>query len=131
MGERNVLFVDDDKRILNAIKRNLRKESIIVMVASSAKEALEILEQHEICVIVADISMPQVDGVELLKMVEAKYPDVVRVALTGISDMESVYNIFEEIDLYKYITKPWDSDQLRTIISEAVEEWDKQRGTTE
>lgn len=117
---KNVLFVDDDKHILNALRRSVRKTEWKVLFANSAVEAKAFFEEMTIDVLVSDITMPKINGVELMKEIGAKHPSVILIALTGIDDIGDVYEIFEEVNLYKYITKPWDPQQLVDIISEAL-----------
>jgi len=118
--DKNILFVDDDKHILNAIKRSVRRMDWTVLFANSAIEAKSYFDQMTIDVLVSDITMPKVNGVELMKEMGSKYPDTILIALTGINDIGDVYEIFEEVNLHKYITKPWDHHQLIDIINEAL-----------
>lgn len=115
---KNVLFVDDEKSILTAIRRSFRKEDMGLYYASSAQEALEHMASVEIAVIVADIGMPDVDGVDLLKEVDKRWPATIKIALTGKNELEEVYDVFKAIDLYKYVTKPWVPGDLVTFVKE-------------
>lgn len=120
MSMREVLFVDDDNYILKAIKRSLKNIVIDACYCNHAEEALKIMSENEIAMIVADISMPGMDGVTLLKKVSELYPKTIRVALTGTNDFNEVYGILEEVALFKYITKPWENNTLIDLVEEGV-----------
>lgn len=116
----SVLFVDDENGILKALKRSLKNETYTKYFVDSADEALEVLRREEIAVIVSDIGLPKMNGVELLRLVEKEFPKVVKLALTGIHEMQEVVTIFDQVNLYKYITKPWNVEDMKTYINEAL-----------
>lgn len=126
--ENNVLFVDDEVHILKAIKRGLYKEKYNKFFASSPEEALEILEDKDIHVIVTDMKMPKMSGLELLTIVKEKYPDVVKIILSGYTQLQQIIVTINRIDIYKFITKPWDmEEEFVNVIRSAIEIYNNKR----
>ena len=117
-----VLFVDDEKMILNSMKRGLRKCEFDKYFASSGKEALRILEQVEINVVVSDMKMPEMSGLELLKEVEKLYPNIVKVIVSGYSHLPQLIATINQANIFKYISKPYDLyGELIPVIKEAID----------
>lgn len=117
-----VLFVDDEENILMSLKRGLRKEGYKKLFAVSAHEALELFEENEISVIVSDMRMPGMTGLELLKEVKEKYPDTVRIVLSAYTQLPQVLASINQADIFKFITKPWDLENgLKKIIREGLD----------
>ncbi len=116
-----VMFVDDNPMILQALKRSVRNEEYETIFISTAEKALEEMEQQEIAVVVSDINLPGMDGIKMLSEIEKRYPRTLKLALTGVNDMEDVYEIFEQVDIYKYFTKPWNIERLKNDIHNALE----------
>lgn len=133
-----ILFVDDEALILNSIKRSLRGEPFECYYVSSGKEALELLETTDIDVIFSDMKMPQMNGLDLLKVVGEKYPDIIKVILSGYSQLPQLIATINQANIFKYIAKPWDlNKELIPIIHESLafaeykKEMKKQRETLE
>lgn len=125
MEKRAVLFVDDEPNILSSLKRFLAEEPYVIFTAGSAKEALAILEHNEIHVIVADIKMPVMSGVELLEIVRERFPYVIRLVLSGSIDINNVLDAINKGVILRFITKPWGSeDELKIVILQAIEYYD-------
>jgi CheY-like chemotaxis protein len=117
-----VLFVDDEENILMSLKRGLRKEGYKKLFAVSGHEALELFEENEISVIVSDMRMPGMTGLELLKEVKEKYPDTVRIVLSAYTQLPQVLASINQADIFKFITKPWDLENgLKKIIREGLD----------
>ena len=114
-----LLFVDDEQRVLNSMRIMFRREFVLHL-ASSGQEALEIIRSHDIDVIVADHRMPQMTGVEVLTAVRSLSPRTVRILLTGYADLDSVEGSINEGEVFRFLTKPCPSDQLRQTIALAV-----------
>jgi len=110
---KKILFVDDEKSILKAVKRTFRKSIYTVLLANSADEALEILKNETVNVIISDYMMPDMDGYELLKIVKVKYPDVTRIILSGYSTDKIVFKSLFNGVVKTFITKPWDDDYIK------------------
>jgi DNA-binding NtrC family response regulator len=114
-----LLLVDDDARILAALKRVLRRDGYSILTASSAAEALELLACNTVAVVVTDQRMPEMTGVEFLRRVKDLYPDAVRIMLSGYTDFQSITDAINRGAVYKFLTKPWDDKHLRAIVREA------------
>ena len=122
MENRAVLFVDDEDKILRSLKRGLRDESYRTFFASSGKEALIMLEQKEVHVLVTDMRMPEMDGLELLKIVKTEYPYIIRMVLSGHTDMDTTLAAINEGEIFRFIAKPWELEgELKTAIRQAME----------
>ena len=119
---RNLLIVDDEKEILKALRRLFRKE-YKVFIANSGQEALEILREHRIPVIISDQGMPGLTGAELLSRVESEFPDATRLLVTGYADINAVIQAINEGRIFRYIAKPWDPEELLGIVSQAFERY--------
>lgn len=110
-----VLCVDDEIRSLQTLERTLDEE-FDVLTASSANEALALLEQHDVQVILCDQRMPDRTGVELLTEVRERWPQTVRLILSGYTDSEDIIRGLNEAGILQYITKPWHPDNLLLIL---------------
>jgi DNA-binding NarL/FixJ family response regulator len=117
-----VLFVDDDPVILSAVRRCLRSEDYAVVTAESGAEALGILAERRIDVIVSDEQMPGISGGELLAMAAAKYPDVLRIILTGVASLDSALHAINACHVYGYLLKPFEPMDLTTILRRAIKQ---------
>ncbi len=119
--ERNsVLFVDDEMNILSAIRRAVVDEPFQAFFANSGKEALKIMEEREIAVLVTDMRMPEMDGLQLLKIVKEEYPATVRMVLSGYTQLSQVLATVNQADVFNFITKPWDPE-FSLVIKKAIE----------
>jgi len=119
---RTVLFVDDDAKVLTSLKRGLIEEPYNILFANSGKEALEILKQQEVNVIVTDMRMPEMNGLELLKVVKKDYPHIIRMILSGYTDIDTLLTAINEGEIFRFIPKPWKSnEELKTVIRQAIE----------
>lgn len=114
-----LLLVDDEPNILNALTRLLRRENYHILAASSPLEAFDLLAKHPVQVILSDQRMPEMSGTEFFSRVRQLYPDTVRIVLTGYTDLDSVTGAINRGAIYKFLTKPWDDDQLREQVREA------------
>lgn len=116
----NILYIDDEVHNLNAFKASFRR-LFNVFTADSAKEALPILEQQPIHIIITDQRMPQMTGVEFLESIINVYPDPIRILLTGYADIAAVIDAINKGQVYLYVTKPWQEDELKLYIEKAFE----------
>jgi serine/threonine-protein kinase len=114
-----ILFVDDEERILTALKTIFRSK-YHVLTAANGQEALEFIGKFKIPVIVSDQRMPGMTGVELLRRSVEMSPDSVRILLTGYSDLASIVGSINDGEVYRFISKPWDNQELQAVIAEAV-----------
>ncbi len=114
-----ILYVDDEQENLIGFKYTFRNDYQLFL-AKSAREGLEILKEHEIKVVITDQRMPEMTGVEFLEKIVETHPDTIRIILTGYSDMESIVQAINKGRVYRYITKPWDKEDLRITINNAI-----------
>ncbi len=115
-----VLLIDDEPLVLRALQRTLRRAGHELLTASGGAEALEILEQQDVAVIICDQQMPGMAGAEVLKRSIAIRPDAIRITLTGYADLQATVATVNEGKVSHFLFKPWDDDHLRAIVSEAV-----------
>jgi len=121
MTDFNVLFVDDEPFTLRAIERLLRRQPYSKYLAESAHEALEIMAETPIHVIVSDMKMPEMDGLTLLNIVKEKYPDTVRLALSAFTHTAQLLPCINTGHLFKFIAKPLEPIDLKASILQAIE----------
>jgi DNA-binding NtrC family response regulator len=127
MEERTVLFVDDEEKVLTSLKRGLLDEPYETLFASSGKEALEILKQNQVHVIVTDMRMPEMGGLELLKAVKKEYPHIVRMVLSGYTQVSTLLTAINQGEIFRFITKPWKlEEEFKPAVRKAVEYYDFQ-----
>jgi FixJ family two-component response regulator len=120
-----ILFVDDEAFVLDALHRLFKDDGYSILLAGSAKSALEILRNAPAHVIVSDYRMPGMNGSEFLTTVAEEWPDTVRLILSGHADISSVVSAINDGQIYKFISKPWNNDELREVIRDSVERyWD-------
>jgi response regulator RpfG family c-di-GMP phosphodiesterase len=115
----NVLYVDDEENNLKSFRAALRR-NYNVYTASSGEEGMVVLEHNDIHVVITDQRMPRMTGVQFLQHIP-KEQDNIRMILTGFSDMESIITAINTGKVYRYITKPWDKDELKITIDNAIE----------
>ncbi len=117
-----VLVVDDEPEVLNTLNRQLRRD-FEVLTAHDAEAALALLDQHAVQVIISDERMPRITGCQLLTQVRERNPHIVRLLLTGYADLAVVIEAINQGHIYRYITKPWNPVEIRTIVREAGERY--------
>lgn len=117
-----ILCVDDELNILSAMKRLFRPFGYRVLTADSGAKGLELVEQEKgnINVIISDMRMPNMNGAEFLSAVRQKYPNIMRILLTGYSDMDSTVDAINDGQIYRYVSKPWNENDLISCIKEAL-----------
>jgi len=114
-----VLFVDDEERILNALRILFRDEYDVVTAASGAA-AIEALKANPAQIVVSDQRMPGMAGVEVLREVKKVSPRTVRILLTGYSDLAALVGSINEGEVFRFVKKPWDNDEIRAVLKEAA-----------
>jgi len=121
-----VLYVDDEQNNLFSFMATFRL-TFKVFTASSGEEALSLLEKRGFHVIISDQRMPQMTGVELFEKIQEKYPDPIRILLTGFADMTAVIDAVNKGKIFHYLAKPWNEEELTMTIERAYKAWqDKQ-----
>jgi len=131
---RTVLFVDDEEKILRSLKRGLLDEPYNTLFAKGGKEALEILKREEVHIIVTDMRMPEMSGLDLLRTVKQEYPHIVRMVLSGYTQVTTLLTAINQGEIFKFITKPWQlEEEFKPAVREAVEYYNfrNQRQTVE
>ncbi len=121
--EIKILFVDDEENILNALKRLFVDYDYTLLFATSGDEALGILERENAQIVVSDYRMPVMNGAEFLKKVHGHWPHTVRIMLSGQVDTTTTSSLINDGYIYKLIKKPWNDDELKGSISDAVEHY--------
>lgn len=111
MGENKVLFIDDELNILASLKRGLMDVEYKCFFTADAQEALELMEKHEFSVIVTDMRMPKMNGLQLLKECKQKYPGTVRIVMSGYTHLPQMLATINQGDIFKFIPKPWNLDE--------------------
>ena len=114
-----ILLVDDEPNIVRALSRTLRRDGYRILTANSPAEGLEVLAREAVDVIVSDQRMPGMSGTEFLSMVRDMYPNTVRIVLSGYTDLTTVTDAINRGAIYKFLTKPWEDEDLRKHIREA------------
>ena len=122
-GGYTLLFVDDEEGILMSLKRIFLDENYQILTAANATEALKILEENKVHLIVSDHRMPGMTGAQLLKEAKQRWPQTIRIMLTGYADVQSIMGAVNEGAVYKFITKPWSDEDLRLTISLALQQY--------
>lgn len=125
--ERTLLLVDDEENITSALTRLLRRDGYRILRANSGKQGLEVLTQNEVGVIISDQRMPEMTGTEFLSQVRERYPDTVRIVLSGYTDLNSVTDAINRGAIYKFLTKPWEDELLRAHVEEAFHRYEMKR----
>jgi serine/threonine-protein kinase len=115
----SLLFVDDEERVTNALK-SIFRDTYDVATASSGEEALALVRQQPFHVVVSDQRMPGMLGVEVLREVKTLRPNSVRMLLTGYSDLAAIVGSVNEGEVFRFVSKPWNQDDLQATIGEAV-----------
>ena len=118
-GKARILFVDDEERILTALRSIFRMDYHVVT-ATNGAEALELVSKLQPHVVVSDQRMPEMTGVELLRQVKAAAPETVRLLLTGYSDLAAIVGSVNEGEVFRFVSKPWDNQEIQDIIREAA-----------
>jgi diguanylate cyclase (GGDEF)-like protein len=116
---RTVLLVDDDAAMLTFHKKLLVSEGYRILTATSARDGFDLLARHQVDIVVTDYVMPEMDGIEFLKRVRQLYPDIVRVMLSGASDMHSLIATVNEGYIYKFLEKPVSAHPFRQALRDA------------
>lgn len=122
-GRYNLLFVDDEQGVLKALRRVFVDDNYTVFTAGSAREGLEVLEKEKVQLVISDNKMPGMEGVEFLKIVRERWPDTIRIMLTGYADLDTIMSAVNEGAVYKFITKPWNDDDLQLTVNLALEQY--------
>lgn len=119
-----ILLIDDEANVLSALQRALFDEPYEILTAESGEEGLKQLQSHRVKVVISDERMPGMDGLAFLSAVREKYPETVRIMLTGQASLESAMKAVNGSEIYRLFTKPWSDLDLKMAIFSAVEKFD-------
>ena len=120
MQKPKIAFIDDEPRILRSLKMHFR-QSHDVFVTTDATELMKYVSEHDVQVVISDQRMPDKQGTEVLRDIKEASPNTIRILLTGYADLNAVIDSVNDGEIYRYITKPWQNDELKKIVNKATE----------
>jgi response regulator RpfG family c-di-GMP phosphodiesterase len=123
-GKYAVLVVDDEPDMLFSLRGLLRRE-FEVFTARGGREAMEVLKEHPVHVIMTDQRMPEMTGVEFLNRAKEQHPDAIRVIFTGYADPKSLMDAINQANVYRFVAKPWDPEELVAVLRAACEAYQR------
>jgi two-component system, probable response regulator PhcQ len=124
---KRILIVDDEENVCHALRRSLRKEGYELFFGHEPAEGLEVLKKQTVDMVISDHLMPNMTGMEFLRLVRDRYPDVMRLILTGHADMQTAIDAINQGAIYRFLTKPWDDTDLKVTLYLAFEQQDLER----
>lgn len=116
-----LLIVDDEPGILSSLRRLLRPAGYKIYTAESGQAGLLVLEQEQVDLVISDMRMPEMDGAKFLEQVRARWPGTTRILLTGYADVNSTIDAINRGEIFRYIAKPWDDNDLMLVVRDALE----------
>ncbi len=116
-----VLLVDDEQNILSALERGLRGEGFRIVTTSDPTQAMDMIRREKVDILVSDIQMPRLSGLQLVSLVRRAFPDVIRILLTGTGTLDAAMAAINEGEVYRFIAKPWEPQALRETLRGAAE----------
>lgn len=120
-----LLIVDDEHSITQSLNRIFHRSHYRIFTATSGAEGLECLAMEDIAIVISDMRMPEMSGPEFLQQVAKRWPDTIRIVLTGYADTQEAIRVINTGDIFRYIHKPWERDELLAIVTEAEEKYKK------
>ncbi|MHB8877254.1 MAG: response regulator [Myxococcaceae bacterium] len=126
-ANRRILVVDDEENVCNALRRSLRQEGYELYFATAPSAGLELLSSTPMDLVLSDHLMPDMSGYEFLKLVRERYPDCLRLLLTGRADPRAAVAAVKRGEVYRFLTKPWDDAELKMTLFLAFEQLRLQR----
>lgn len=127
MSDYTVLVVDDEVNVQKSLRRLFLDTDYRVLMANSGYEGLTYLEKESVDLVISDYRMPEMNGVEFLAKVKADYPDTIRIILSGFADVEAVVEAINQGEIYKFLAKPWNDQELLSTVKRALEHSSLQR----
>jgi len=121
MQDITVLFVDNEQRVLDSLRKNLKNEPYKKLYAKSGTDALKILDEEPVHVIVTDVKMQGMDGLTLLQKAKEKYPDSVRIVLSGFLHVSEIIPCINTGEIYRYVTKPAEVSLFKQTLNDAIQ----------
>jgi response regulator RpfG family c-di-GMP phosphodiesterase len=123
--QHSIMFVDDEQGILDAIRRTVKSGPWALLFAPSGPVALKLLEEHDVSVVVSDLRMPIMDGIQFLRKARKLRPRAIRIILSANSERESVITAAVNGEVWRYIIKPWEEEHLLETLRLATEEYER------
>ena len=124
MHNRVLLCVDDEVSVLRSLKRCLRKEDYQIVTATGGAEGLALLETHPAQVVLSDQRMPDMIGTAFLRQVKERYPETVRVMLSGYAEVHAILESINQGEIYRFLPKPWNEEELKVTLRQCFERYD-------
>jgi len=125
--DRTLLLLDDEENVLRSLVRLFRRDGYRILAAGNVRDAFDLLATNDVQVILSDQRMSDMSGTEFLGRVKSLYPDTVRLVLSGYTDLTTVTDAINRGSIYRFLTKPWDDEELRKHIRQAFRTHDEQR----
>ena len=122
-----LLCVDDEANILSALKRLFRPHGYRILTATSGQEGLTLLESESVDLVISDMRMPEMNGAQFLEQVKNRWPDTVRLLLTGYAEVSATVDAINKGGIYRYISKPWEDAAMVDLVREALERLNLER----
>jgi len=119
----HILCVDDEEHILKTLERFCHNEGIPMLAASSAAEALKLLEHKPVNIIISDYQMPETDGLVFLNEVSCRWPETIRIILSGFIETTAVTQALQEGKIFGFLPKPWQRSELKSMIQAAATQY--------
>jgi len=119
-----IMIVDDEPNVISALQRTLFDEPYEIRTATSGEEALEGLATSKVKLVISDERMPGMDGAEFLSIVKVRYPETVRIMLTGYASLDAAMKAVNSGEVYRFFVKPWNDLELTMAIKSAIEKFD-------
>ncbi len=126
-----LLVVDDEPDVVDALRRALRDSRYEVLGCTRPLEALELLGRRRVDLVISDLDMPEMHGLELLRRVRAAHPGTLRIVLTGRASLESALSAINQGEVHRYLTKPWEQAALRRTVEESLERLSELRSSAD
>ena len=117
-----LLFVDDEANILSSLKRLFRPQGYRIFTAESGAQGLEIMARETVDLVVSDMRMPEMNGAQFLEKAREKWPDTVRILLTGYAEVGATIDAINKGQIYRYVSKPWEDNDITLIVKHALQQ---------
>jgi len=124
MSDYTILCVDDEENVLRSLNRLFLEEDWELLTSDSGEHGLEVLRQKEVHLIISDFRMPEMTGVEFLKEAKAIRPEAIRIILSGFADVDAIVRAINEGEIYKFISKPWNDEELKLAVRRSLEQFE-------
>ena len=125
--KQKILIVDDEEKILQSLRRLFRTSDYDFKFCQSGKEGLELLRTEPVSVIISDMQMPEMNGVEFLEQATEICPDAIRMILSGYSEADRIMDAINKGQIWRFISKPWNNDDIKVTVANAVDLYQKNR----